>query len=342
MNDMTKFNYSLLPTNFQQADIEYLEQCAVDVEIGGRITIEGIFRMGKRLNEARSKFGENDKAFGQWRKGRLPWLETDTAVRFMQVERKFSSENLLPHFAAVEKLAPSVLYALSAPSTPESVIDKAVAKAESGEKVTVADVRDWKALEAELEIEKRRNREWMEQSKANRDKIRALELDLSAALDRPVPKPEIQVVEKTPADYEAFKARAVSMAEEIATLKKKQVDLVQQQVTAKLREREKEIAELDRQVRSAEALLASLNQQIDSYSSIERMTRLQRDLIEKTRSALVDLASHLEGLTPLENDPETDRLWDALADMLRNGAAAVEYFLGNAKPALTVIRGSAA
>ena len=33
---------------------------------------------------------------------------------------------------------PSVLYALAAPSTPESVIDQAVAKAESGDKVTVA------------------------------------------------------------------------------------------------------------------------------------------------------------------------------------------------------------
>lgn len=40
---------------------------------------------------------------------------------------------------------PSVIYALAAPSTPDSVIQQAIEKAESGEKVTVADVKDWKA-----------------------------------------------------------------------------------------------------------------------------------------------------------------------------------------------------
>lgn len=333
MSELTQvgFDYAALPV-----DAALTARAAAErIKLRLKRTVEDIIEIGRELTAVKEELPH-----GQF----LPWIAAefemtkDTAQNFMSVFDRFGKNGNFPFL----NLKPSILYALSAPSTPDAVIDRAIEKAESGEKVTVADVRGWKALEAELEIEKRRNREWMEQNKANRDKIRALELDLSAALDRPVPKPEIQVVEKTPADYEAFKARAVSMAEEIATLKKKQVDLVQQQVTAKLREREKEIAELDRQVRSAEALLASLNQQIDSYSSIERMTRLQRDLIEKTRSALVDLASHLEGLTPLENDPETDRLWDALADMLRNGAAAVEYFLGNAKPALTVIRGSAA
>lgn len=332
MSELTQvgFDYAALPV-----DAALTARAAAErIKLRLKRTVEDVIEIGRELTAVKEELPH-----GQF----LPWIAAEfemskeTAQNFTSVYERFGGKNVI-----ITNLKPTILYALSAPSTPEAVIDKAVAKAESGEKVTVADVRDWKALEAELEIEKRRNREWMEQNKANRDKIRALELDLSAALDKPIPKPEIQVVEKTPADYEAFKARAVSMAEEIATLKKKQVDLVQQQVTAKLREREKEIAELDRQVRSAEALLASLNQQIDSYSSIERMTRLQRDLIEKTRSALVDLASHLEGLTPLENDPETDRLWDALADMLRNGAAAVEYFLGNAKPALTVIRGSAA
>ena len=41
---------------------------------------------------------------------------------------------------------PTILYALAAPSTPNSVVEKAIAQAESGEKVTVADVKDWKAL----------------------------------------------------------------------------------------------------------------------------------------------------------------------------------------------------
>lgn len=99
MSDLTQigFDYAALPVDaaLQSADIEYLEYCATNIEIGGRITIEGIFRMGKSLNEARSKFGENDKAFGQWRKGRLPWLEYQTALNFMRVHSKFGDENLL-------------------------------------------------------------------------------------------------------------------------------------------------------------------------------------------------------------------------------------------------------
>lgn len=332
MSELTQvgFDYAALPV-----DAALNARAAAErIKLRLKRTVEDIIEIGRELTVVKDELPH-----GQF----LPWIAAEfemsdqSARQFMWVNERFGGEN-----QKFFEFRPSVLYALSAPSTPESVIDKAVAKAESGEKVTVADVRDWKALEAELEIEKRRNREWMEQSKANRDKIRALELDLSAALDRPVPKPEIQVIEKIPADYETSKARAMELAQDLATLKKKQADLVQQQVTAKLREREKEITDLDRQAKEAESLLDSLNKKISSYSSLERMTRLQRDLIEKTRSALVDLASHLEGLTPLETDPETDRLWDALADMLHNGALAIEQFLGRAKPALTVIRGSAA
>ena len=57
-------------------------------------------------------------------------MSEDAAQRFMAVSVRFSEK---PQFAVFR---PSVLYALAAPSTPESVIDKAVAKAESGEKVS--------------------------------------------------------------------------------------------------------------------------------------------------------------------------------------------------------------
>ncbi|MGB2924428.1 MAG: hypothetical protein WBB82_03935 [Limnothrix sp.] len=57
----------------------------------------------------------------------------------VSVAEKFGDKN--------EKIAlfnSSVLYALSAPSTPESVIEKATEKVESGENVTAANVKDWK------------------------------------------------------------------------------------------------------------------------------------------------------------------------------------------------------
>ena len=71
-----------------------------------------------------------------------------TATQFMNVSERFGGQ-ILNNLT----FKPTVLYALAAPSTPETVIDKAIEKAESGEKVTVSDVKDWKA---EVDIEKRR------------------------------------------------------------------------------------------------------------------------------------------------------------------------------------------
>ena len=68
-------------------------------------------------------------------------MSRQTADNFTSVYERFGDGKVL-NFSTFK---PSILYALSAPSTPETVIDKAVAKAESGEKVTVADVKDWKA-----------------------------------------------------------------------------------------------------------------------------------------------------------------------------------------------------
>lgn len=74
----------------------------------------------------------------------LPWIAAEfemsrqTADNFESVYARFGKDKVL-NFSIFK---PSVLYALAAPSTPETVIDKAVAKAESGEKVTVADVKE--------------------------------------------------------------------------------------------------------------------------------------------------------------------------------------------------------
>ena len=205
-------------------------------------------------------------------------------------------------------------------------------------------MKDWKA---ELETERQarltaeqRAREFGKESNERRKKIRELEAHIDLLANQPDPEPE--QIEVPPADYESTKAQAAKLKDDLKKLKEKQDALVQQQVKAKLKEREKELADLDGQVKEAETRLSSLRKHIDSYSSIERMTRLQRDQIEKTRSVIAELAANMEGFAHLENDRETDRLWAALADMLRNGAATIDLFYGNGRPALTVIQGGAA
>ena len=73
----------------------------------------------------------------------LPWVKAEfdmsqpLAYNFMQAHERFGAETYNNYKFT---FSPTVLYALAAPSTPETVIDKAVAKTEFGEKVTVADV----------------------------------------------------------------------------------------------------------------------------------------------------------------------------------------------------------
>lgn len=115
----------------------FLEDCAKGVEAGSKITVEGVFEIGRALLAARECLGGNDKAFGQWRERRLPWLDRQAALRFMQVTDRFSTATL----CCSRNLLPTVLYELAAPSTPDSVISEVLARTESGERVRVAEVK---------------------------------------------------------------------------------------------------------------------------------------------------------------------------------------------------------
>lgn len=130
-------------------------------------------QIGQKLKEAQAELnmrGKSGSGFQEWVESETPYGK-QAAYDMINIANRFGENDVRfvgHHFSQ------TVLARLAAPSTPEAVIEKAVAKSDSGEKVTVADVKDWKALEAELEAEQQRNREWMDQNKANQDKIKAL------------------------------------------------------------------------------------------------------------------------------------------------------------------------
>lgn len=70
--------------------------------------------------------------FGEWLKAEFDWTER-TARRFMAVADSFKSDKL-----SDLDIAPSALYLLSAPSTPEEVREEALDRAEAGEPITHA------------------------------------------------------------------------------------------------------------------------------------------------------------------------------------------------------------
>ena len=136
-NPVLSFDYSAF--DFDESQIVLLEDCASGVESGAKLTVQGIMEIGKALSAAREVFGQDDKAFGKWRQGRLPWLSSDASKRFLRVHNRFSS--LLEHNALVD-LMPTVLYELAAPSTPESAVVEIISRVQGGEKITVAKAKE--------------------------------------------------------------------------------------------------------------------------------------------------------------------------------------------------------
>lgn len=322
MSNLELFDYSEISANLQSGDVEYLEQCAVDIEIGGRITVEGIMRIGKRLNDARGKFGDNDKAFGQWRKGRLPWLEYQTALNFMRVYSKFGAENLPYNNYRVENLTPTILYALAAPSTPDSVIQQALDKADSGEKVTVADVKDWKA---EYEQEKKRSGEWKEQSQFYRKRFEQTQVEL-LNVKKESDKPPVEV-EVIPADYESLKETATKLHQELAELKRQQSKLVEDQIRTRMQGMQNEVDDLERKKQSFEKEVDRLKDYYESIDNDVKRIEAHRHVIETNRLNLINLAAFLAEIDPI-GDNDTIRQWLSLADMHKKAAESIAMVFG--------------
>ena len=230
------FDYAALPVD----SADQLRTWKIEIAAFTDTVESSLVQIGLRFQKAQDELSRQ----GIKGDGFVAWIESETkyscssAYNLINVSTRFKDKPF-PNFGK------SVLYALSAPLTPEAVIDKAVAKAESGEKVTVADVKDWKALEAELEAEKRRNMEWRDQWKEKRDLAEKALGDLAAvadekgrlqlhvaALERRIdafdkePKPEPEKVEVPPADYESIKDKAAKAEKELKALKKEQANLV--------------------------------------------------------------------------------------------------------------------
>jgi response regulator of citrate/malate metabolism len=99
-------------------------------------TAQGILEIGQKLLEIKQKLGHGN--FLDWLKVEFNWSEP-TAQRFMQVARQFKFINLMDL-----EIAPSALYVLSAPSTPELVREEAIARAQAGENITYTTAQEIK------------------------------------------------------------------------------------------------------------------------------------------------------------------------------------------------------
>jgi CheY-like chemotaxis protein len=114
----------------------FVKQQTGEIKALMKRTAQGILEIGQKLLEIKQKLGHGN--FLNWLKAEFNWSEP-TAQRFMQVARQFESINLMDL-----DIAPSALYVLSAPSTPELVREEAIARAQAGENITYTTAQELK------------------------------------------------------------------------------------------------------------------------------------------------------------------------------------------------------
>jgi DNA polymerase III alpha subunit (gram-positive type) len=151
MSQIALFDYLALHPNLR---VE-VKAASERIKVRMKRTAEDIIEIGKDLKLVKEKLPH-----GQF----LPWINSEfemdqkTAFNFMSVAEKFGDKlGNFPNFK------PSILYQLSAPSTPDEVVEQVMEKAEAGEKVTLKEVKALKAKVASLEAELSHQQDFIQQ-----------------------------------------------------------------------------------------------------------------------------------------------------------------------------------
>lgn len=124
------FEYSQLDTETRII----VQQKASEIKTLMRRTAQDIKEIGHKLIEVKQQLGHGK--FGNWLEAEFGWTDR-TAQNFMRVADTFKSEN----FSDLA-LAPSALYLLASPSTPDEARQEAIERARQGEVVSRAVARE--------------------------------------------------------------------------------------------------------------------------------------------------------------------------------------------------------
>ncbi|MEM9450394.1 MAG: DUF3102 domain-containing protein [Cyanobacteria bacterium P01_E01_bin.6] len=259
MSQMEIFDYTQLDTK-TASDIKGASE---RINLRLRKTAEDIVAIGQDLISVKERLGHGN--FLEWITAEFN-MSQSTASRFMTVAEAF--EGKLP---TVGNLTPTVLYELAAPSTPEPVRQQMLEKAESGEKVSVKEVQEWRQKTKELEKREKEARQRLDESnkqvKSSETRLRELANQLSKLKvenDRLASQePEIveQIIEKIPEEY-------LSLEEAIATQQTKLDEL--------RKEADKEAKRLKQRKTAHENRLKDISQEIADKDPVVESVRTAR------------------------------------------------------------------
>lgn len=120
------FDYTILNTTTSQ----FVQQQTGEIRALMKLSFESIVQIGQKLKTVKVELGHGH--FRDWLNAEFNW-SVWTATKFMQVADRFADTN----YSHLD-IAPSALYDLAAPSTPQAARDEALDRATSGEFITHA------------------------------------------------------------------------------------------------------------------------------------------------------------------------------------------------------------
>jgi hypothetical protein len=134
---VTDLQLSLFDYNTLDAETRIVvQQRTGEIKALMRTTAQGIIDIGAKLIEVKQKLEHGQ--FGGWLKIEFDWTPR-TAQRFIGVTEHFKNDNL-SHL----NIAPSALYLLAAPSTPDEVRDHFIEQSQNGASVGYTEVKELK------------------------------------------------------------------------------------------------------------------------------------------------------------------------------------------------------
>lgn len=119
-----RFDYTILDAQTYQ----FVKMQTGEIRTLMRLTLESIVQIGQKLKLVKQQLGHGN--FRTWLQSEFDW-SIWTATKFMQVAERFEETN----FSGLD-IAPSALYELAAPSTPEAARDEVLTRAKAGEAIT--------------------------------------------------------------------------------------------------------------------------------------------------------------------------------------------------------------
>lgn len=172
------FDYASLDA----ATASFVQQQTGELRVLIKRTTQDIVEIGRKLIYVKDKLKHGQ--FGEWLAAEFEWSQ-DSASNFMRVAQQFGDNPIISEFA------PSALYLLSAPSTPETAREEALTRAAAGESITYSTA---KQIKSKYTPARSKRKPSVKETLENPGSTPPEAADQPAAL--PQPQPQKQVTQK--------------------------------------------------------------------------------------------------------------------------------------------------